>query len=354
MKKRIWIRLGKSALVCVAFLLVLGVAGYVYAIGFRLDELPTADPQTQPADLVYLRSAVPTSRGKVLAVVTSTGTNPNTGKRTGYELTELSRAYYVFVANGYEVDIASPLGGEPPMVLDDGLVEADQAFLNDPVAKRKLKNSIPVSAIDAHDYSAVYFVGGKGALFDFPENTDIQRIARAIHEAGGVVSAVCHGPAALVNVTLDDGSPLVQGKRLTGFTNAEELFLIKDARTVFPFLLQDALSKKAAQFVEGELYLDNTVVDGRLVTGQNPWSTWSTAEAVISALGHMPVARKRSSEEVAVGVLQRYYREGGEAARQARMESPEVERRLILMHAVVAGMQARWSDAWQFQKLARP
>lgn len=354
MKKRIWIRLGKSALVCVAFLLVLGVAGYVYAIGFRLDELPTADPQTQPADLAYLRSAVPTDRGKVLAVVTSTRTNPNTGKRTGYELTELSRAYYVFVANGYEVDIASPLGGEPPMVLDDGLVEADYAFLNDAVAKRKLENSVPVSAIDPDDYAAIYFVGGKGTLFDFPENTDIQRITRAIYAAGGVVSAVCHGPAALVNVTLDDGSPLLQGKRVTGFTNDEELFLIEDARTVFPFLLQDALSEKAAQFVEGDIYLDNTVVDGRLVTGQNPWSTWTTAEAVISALGHVPVTRKRSGEEIAVGVLQRYYRDGVAVARQARMESPEVERRLILMHAVVAGMQARWSDAWEFQKLARP
>ena len=354
MKKRIWIRLGKSALVCFGLVLLLSVAGYVYALGFKLDELPDADPQSQPSDLAFLRNAVPTSRGKVLAVVTSTGTNPNTGKPTGYELTELSRAYYVFVANGYDVDIASPLGGEPPMVLDDGLVEADHAFLNDTVAKRKLENSLLVSGVDPHDYAAVYFVGGKGTLFDFSENADIQRITRAIYQDGGVVGAVCHGPAALLNVTLDDGSPLLQGKRVTGFTNAEELFLIKDARTLFPFLLQDALAEKAAQFVEGELYLDNTVVDGRLVTGQNPWSTWSTAEAVVSALGQVPIARERSSEEIAVGVLQRYYREGGEAARQARMESPQLERRLILMHAVVAGMQARWSDAWQFQRLARP
>ena len=354
MKQRIWIRLGKSALVCVGLLLVLGLAGYFYAIGFRLEELPTADPQTQPADLVYLRSAIPTSRGKVLAVVTSTATIPTTGKRTGYELTELSRAYYVFTANGYEVDVASPLGGKPPMVLDDGLVEADHAFLNDAVAKRKLENTVPVSAIDPDDYAAVYFVGGKGTLFDFPENADIQRIARSIYEDGGVVGAVCHGPSALVNLTLSDGSPLLQGRRVTGFTNDEELFLIKDARTVFPFLLQDALSKKAAQFVEGNIYLDNTVVDGRLVTGQNPWSTWSTAEAIISALGHVPVARDRSSEELAVGVLQSYYSEGREVAQQVRFQSPTVERRLILMHALVAGMQTRWSDAWEFQKLARP
>lgn len=354
MKRRFWKRLGRLSLACLGLLLVLGVSGYFYGKGFRLDELPNADPQSQAADLAFLRDAVPASRGKVLAVVTSTDTNPNTGKSTGYELTELSRAYYVFVANGYAVDIASPLGGEPPMVLDDGLVAADYAFLNDPAAKRKLENSLPLSTIDADDYAAVYFVGGKGTMFDFPDNADIQRIVREIYDGGGVVGAVCHGPAALLNVTLGNGRPLLQGKRLTGFTNDEELFLTSDARTVFPFLLQDSLSGKAAQFVEGELYLDNTVVDGRLVTGQNPWSTWSTAEAVVTALGHVPVTRERSSEEIAVDVLQRYYREGVEAARQARIESPALERRLILMHALVAGMQTRWRDAWQLQRLARP
>ncbi len=354
MKQRIWKRLGKSVLVFIGLVSLLVVMGYFYALGFKLDELPDANPKSEAADLVFLHNSVPTSRGRVLAVVTSTGTNPNTGKRTGYELTELSRAYYVFVANGYEVDIASPLGGEPPMVLDDGLVEADYAFLNDAIAQHKLENSLPLSTVDPGGYAAVYFVGGKGTLFDFPDNTDIQRIVRTIYDEGGVVSAVCHGPAALLNVTLEDGSPLVQGKRLTGFTNAEELFLIKEARKVFPFLLQDALSGKAAQFVEGELYLDNTVVDGRLVTGQNPWSTWTTAEAVIAALGHVPVPRERSGEEIAVGVLQRYYVEGIESARQARIEAPGLERRLILMHALVASMQARWSDAWQLQRLARP
>ena len=354
MTRRFWKQLGKLSLACLGLMLLLGVSGYFYGQGFNLDELPNADPHTGPTDLALLRDAVPASRGKVLAVVTSTSSNPNTGKPTGYELTELSRAYYVFVANGYEVDIASPLGGEPPMVLDDGLVAADYAFLNDPAARRKLENSLPVSAVDPDDYAAVYFVGGKGTMFDFPDNADIQRIARAIYQNGGVVSAVCHGPAALLNVTLDDGSPFVQGKRMTAFTNDEELFLTKDARTVFPFLLQDSLSGKAAQFVEGELYLDNTVADGRLITGQNPWSTWSTAEAVITALGHVPVSRERSSEEIAVDVLQLYYREGVEAARQARLESPALERRLILMHALVAGMQTRWRDAWQLQGLARP
>jgi putative intracellular protease/amidase len=354
MTRRFWTRLGKVSLTFLCLVLLLGVAGYFYGSGFKLDELPIADPQSKPTDLAFLHEATRLSRGKVLAVVTSTNANPTTGKRTGYELTELSRAYYVFVANGYEVDIASPRGGEPPMVLDDGLVAADYAFLNDPVAKRKLKNSLPVSAVDPGNYAAVYFVGGKGTMFDFPDNADIQRVAREIYDKGGVVGAVCHGPAALLNVTLGDGSTLVQGKRVTGFTNDEELFLTREARTVFPFLLQDALSGKSAQFVEGDLYLDNTVVDGRLVTGQNPWSTWTTAEAVISVLGHVPVARERSSEEVAVGVLQRYYDDGIDAARITRFDSPMLDRRLILMHALVAGMQSRWRDAWHFQRLALP
>ncbi|MGB0133752.1 type 1 glutamine amidotransferase domain-containing protein [Dokdonella sp.] len=354
MTRRILKRLGKFVLACAALVFILGVAGYLYGIGFKLDELPVADPQSQPADLAYLRNAVETPRGKVLAIVTSTDTNPNTGKPTGYELTELSRAYYVFEANGYEVDIASPLGGEPPMVLDDGLVEADHAFLNDPVAMRKLEHSLPVADVEPGDYAAVYFVGGKGTLFDFPDNVDIQRIVRTIYADGGVVSAVCHGPAALLNVTLDDGSPLLKGRRMTGFTNDEELFLTKKARTVFPFLLQEKMSGMSAEFVEGELYLDNTVVDGRLVTGQNPWSTWSTAEAIITALGHVPVPRERSSEELAVDVVQRYYREGTEAARNLKLERPSLDRRLILMHALVAGMQARMGDAWNLQRLARP
>ncbi|MEZ5462529.1 type 1 glutamine amidotransferase domain-containing protein [Dokdonella sp.] len=354
MKKRMLKRLGKFVLGSLALVLVLGVAGYVYGIGFKLHELPVADPQSQPADLALLRNAIQESRGKILAVVTSTDINPNTGKATGYELTELSRAYYVFLANGYEVDIASPLGGEPPMVLDDGLVDADHAFLNDATAMQKLENSLPVAEVDPGNYAAVYFVGGKGTLFDFPENADIQHIVRAIYSNGGVVGAVCHGPAALLNVTLDDGSSLVQGKRLTGFTNDEELFLTKKAREVFPFLLQESLVAKSALFVEGELYLDNTVVDGRLVTGQNPWSTWSTAEAIITALGHDPVARERSGEELAVDVLQRYYREGLAAARQARLAWPTLDRRIVLMHALVAGMQARWGDAWNLQRLARP
>jgi putative intracellular protease/amidase len=276
------------------------------------------------------------------------------GKKAGFELTELSRAYLVFQANGFEVDIASPLGGEPPMRLDDGLVEADHAFLNDAHAMQKLERSLPLAVIEAGDYAAVYFVGGKGTMFDFPDNSDIQRIVRQVYEAGGVIGAVCHGPAALLNVRLGNGNRLIDSRRLTAFTNAEELFLIGNARELFPFLLQDRLREHGARFQEGELYLDNIVVDGRLVSGQNPWSTWSVAEAMIRALGHEPVARQRTAEEASVALLHTYYRDGSDAALRMRHDASDWDREFLLMHALVAGMQWRLGDAFILQRLARP
>lgn len=347
-----WIRRGLLA--CVAVLLVSCVAGYLYADGYALDEQPLADPGSTPADLVFLRDGVREQRGRVLAVVTSTATIGTSGKKAGYELTELSRAYYVFRANGYEVEIASPRGGEPPMKLDEDLDQADHAFLNDPDAQRRLKATLRLSDVDASRYDAVYFVGGKGTMFDFPDNTEIHRIVRTIHARGGVIGAVCHGPAALLNVHLDDGSRLLLGRRVAGFSNDEELFLIENARALFPYLLQDGLRKAGARYVEGPMYLDNTVVDDRLVTGQNPWSTWSVAEAMVRRMGHAPVARPATREEHAVRVLLAYRRQGMAAAETLRKTHPDADRRLILMHALVASMRGDLGDAFHLQRLARP
>lgn len=350
-----WKHLKNVVLASLVSVTLLGALGYWYALGFDLGELPRVDKQSRVADLAFVRDGVRAPRGRILAVLTSTPLIGTSGKKAGFELTELSRAYYVFIANGYQVDIASPLGGKPPMSLDDGLVAADYAFLNDSKAQQKLLNSAPLARVEPADYAAVYFVGGKGTMFDFADNPDIQRIVRQLYEKGGVIGAVCHGPAALLNVTLSDGSKLISGKRITGFSNAEELFLLKDARTLFPYLLQDQATQQGAQFIEGPLYVDNTVVDGRLVTGQNPWSTWSVAEAMISALGHTPVARESTGEELAVQILSRYYRDGAVAAGElAKLQGPSIERRLLLMHAVVAAMQYRWRDSYHFQSLARP
>lgn len=298
--------------------------------------------QTLPADLDYLRQRPAESRGKILAVVTSTG---NGGKATGYELTELARPYYVFVANGFDVDIASPKGGEPFAVIDkDDMGPFDYAFLNDADAQHKVKNSIPVDRLSAADYRAVFFVGGKGAMYDFPDNPAIQRLVRDLYRDRKVIGAVCHGPAALANVTLDNGEPLVANRRVTGFTNEEELFLIPDAREVFPFLLQDRLRERGAIFEPGPAYLKQVSIDGQLLTGQNPWSTWPLAEAMVEALGYKPVPRAATPTENTVEILLAYEQQGmekaGEKLRQtAQRQSNAIDRRLLAMHGIVAAMR---------------
>lgn len=347
-----WKFLAWASATLVVLVAALAVAGWAAVRSLDLDAEPRGNPLATAADLDFVRNRTAGRRGRILAVLSSTAHFDQGRRRGGYELTELARAYWVFVANGYEVDLASPNGGEPPQVLDEGLTDADHAFLNDPEAQSRLANTITLAQVDPSRYAAVYFVGGKGAMFDFPGNPDIARIVREVAPRG-VVGAVCHGPAALLDLTLADGRPLLQGRRVTGFSNAEELFLIDDARKLFPFLLQDALSAAAERFVEGPMYLDNTVVDGRLITGQNPWSTWSVAEAMVRALGHEPVPRLATAEEVAVQLLGTFHAEGIDAALASKATSPHASKHLLLMHAVVAAMQMDLRQAWQLQRLAR-
>lgn len=313
---------------------------------------------TRPQDLVYIAQRPPQTRGRILAVVTSTDTLGRTGERTGYELTELARAYYVFVANGFEVDIASPRGGVPPAVLDDDMGPFDYAFLNDAEAQARVASSLLVREVNPEVYDAIYFVGGKGAMFDFPEDPAIQGIARSAFESGKVLGAVCHGSAALVNVALSNGQSLVAGRSITGFTNEEELLLIPNASEVFPFLLQDALTARGAAFSSGPMYLEHVSWDGSLVTGQNPRSVWSTAELMVRQLGYAPVPREVTPEENTIAVLLAY-ESRGYAGAKARLESlPAVEggsidRRLMARHGLVAVWQWRIGKAADLIRLLR-
>jgi putative intracellular protease/amidase len=336
----------KKLLFTVISLIVLLVA---FAFWF-VSLLPTSSGKqgikiTQPQDLVYLSQGIKESRGKILAVVTSTDVMGSSKKKTGYELTELSRAYYVFKANGFEVDIASPKGGEPPVVVDDDdMGKFDYAFLNDELAQSKVSNSMALSDVDADDYKAVYFVGGKGAMFDFPQNAKIQSIISDYYQSGKVVGAVCHGPAALVNVTLDDGTPLLANKSVTSFTNEEELLLIPNAKKIFPFLLQTKLEEQGAKFDNGPVYLEQVVIDGQLVTGQNPWSVWKLAEAMIQQLGYQPVARKITAEENTISILSTFDSQGyNQAKAQIKsMQSSQkdsVDRVLLAVHSAVSIME---------------
>lgn len=336
-------------------LLALAAASCIGAIGYLrsldLGSQALASPSTVPSQLDMLKASRPAPRGRILAVATSTA-RIGAEVAAGMELTELSRAYYVFLANGFEVEIASPKGGRPPVSIDDELTDADYAFLNDVEAQKLLSNTLPMKHVDASRYVGIYFVGGKGPMLDFHSDLAIQRVTAAVYDAGGVVGAVCHGPAALINVTLANGKMLLADKRVTGFTNEEELFLIKNAREVFPFLLEDALDQRAREFTKGPKYLDHTVVDGRLVTGQNPWSTWSVAEGMVRALGYAAVAREATHEERGIQVLDEYHRNGMKAAVNLRDKVGGADKRLLLMHAVVAVMDGRLGDAYNLQRLA--
>lgn len=333
--------------VCVIFVAIL--AAWIYSL---VDfEKPSINELAQTESLPYLQGAVTENRGRILAVVTSHNVMGDSGYKTGYELTELSRAYYVFKANGFEVDFASPKGGTPPVVIDDGLNDFDYAFLNDEQIQGKLDNSLRLSGVNPDLYAAVYFVGGKGTMWDFVTDDSIQNLVKTMYQDDKIISAVCHGPAALVEVKLDNGEYLVAGKRMTGFSNQEELTIIRDAREIFPFLLEDGLQANGAQYISGPTYLNTVVRDGNLITGQNPWSVWELSEEIIRGLGYEPIPRKMTSEELAVQVVEHFHADGVKAA-LAHWNSLEassgekVPSNFVLLHGMVAAMQFRVDKAF--------
>lgn len=208
----------------------------------------------------------------------------DTGAKTGFWLPELTHPYYEFVEAGFEVDVASIDGGTAP-VDPKAFLEEDEyheVFLNDSQLMSKVILSIPLAEVDPADYSAIMFAGGSGPMWDFHNSEDVSRVSSAIYEKQGIVSAVCHGNAALVNLRLSNGELLVAGKRVAAFTNEEEAFI--GTTDVVPFLLQDKLIEQGAIHIHGAAWQENVVVDGRLVTGQNPASAKKAAQHIIAIL----------------------------------------------------------------------
>lgn len=222
-----------------------------------------------------------TSSKKILIALTS---HDDLGgvRKTGFYLSEAAHPWRVFRAADYQVDLVSPLGGEPPR---DGVDLADpiqQAFLDDAEMSRKLAETRRPDEINAQEYAAILYAGGHGAMWDFPNNTDLAGVARDIYEAGGVVAAVCHGPAALVNITLSDGTCLVADKEVSAFTNDEESAV--GLSDVVPFLLQTALEERGARHVGAANFQSHVSIADRLVTGQNPASATGVADQVVKLL----------------------------------------------------------------------
>jgi putative intracellular protease/amidase len=160
--------------------------------------------------------------------------------------------------------------------------EDNKRFVETATDWRKMENSILLSSIDAGNYRAIIFAGGHGTMWDFPDSTEIQNLTREIYESGGVVAAVCHGPAALVNVILSDGSYLVAGRKVSTFTNMEER--IVRLYSQMPFLLETVLKERGAKIEKSLPFMKKVTVDGRLVTGQNPNSARELGIQVVNLL----------------------------------------------------------------------
>lgn len=219
---------------------------------------------------------------RIIIAVTSCEHKGDSGESTGYELSEVSHAYLVFRDHGYEVDFVSPKGGNPPIekyMLADPI---NRAFLEDDEAQERIRRSFRPEELEGQDYAAIYFAGGLGTMWDFPENTPLQELARSIYEAGGIIGAVCHGPSALVNLRLSDGCFLVAGKAVSACTNEEES--ATGNLRVVPFLLENSLRERGAVLRKAAPFIRHREVCGRLVTGQNQASTESVARAMVDLI----------------------------------------------------------------------
>ncbi len=225
---------------------------------------------------------------KVLFVLTSHTILGSTGRETGFYFDEMATPYWKLIDAGHTVTIASIAGGTAQH--DPGSINADASkrpapvarFLTDPAAMAQLSATPDISAINPDEFDAVFLPGGHGTMYDFPENADLAAVVGRIWQAGGVVSAVCHGPAGLLEAKHADGRPLVMGMRVNSFTDAEEA--AAGLTTQMPFLLETRLRDLGAVFESTDNFQPHAVRDGRLVTGQNPASALLVAEHLVAAL----------------------------------------------------------------------
>ncbi|WP_083388973.1 type 1 glutamine amidotransferase domain-containing protein [Planococcus maritimus] len=217
---------------------------------------------------------------KIAIIVTNHQTLGNRGKKTGLWLRELTDFYHE-VKDEFEVDIISPKAEKVPIdprSLPAALINGrTRHYYLDKNIQRQLDQPLTPGQVKAADYAAIYFTGGHGTMWDFPDNEELQRMTANIYEKGGVVGAVCHGPSGLLNVRLSDGSPLLAGHLATGFSDLEEklLGLYKD----IPFSLQHEMKERGAHVQIAQLPLESCVIEsGRLITGQNPASAAGVGE----------------------------------------------------------------------------
>lgn len=223
---------------------------------------------------------------KILMVLTSHDQLGNTGKKTGFWLEEFAAPYYVFKDAGADITLASPKGGQPPLDpksdAPDAQTDATRRFKTDDAARQALAHTTVLSGVSGDNFDAVFYPGGHGPLWDLANDAHSIQLIESMVAAGKPVSAVCHAPGALRNAHNADGSPLVRGKKVAGFTNSEEA--AAQLTDVVPFLVEDMLRERGGQYSKGADWKPYVVIDGNLITGQNPASSEEAAHAVLKQL----------------------------------------------------------------------
>ncbi|HXU69237.1 MAG TPA: type 1 glutamine amidotransferase domain-containing protein [Polyangia bacterium] len=228
---------------------------------------------------------------KILMVLTSHDQLGDTGRKTGFWLEELAAPYFVFRDAGVDLTLASPKGGQPPIDPKSDLPEnqtpAMARFKSDEAAKKALASTRKLADMKADDFDSVFYVGGHGPMWDLVDNPDSIRLIESFYASGKPVAAVCHSPAVFHRVKYK-GAPLVKGKRVTGFTNGEEeaVHLTK----VVPFLVEDELKRVGGIYEKAPDWQSFALVDGQLVTGQNPASSTAAAHSLLDLLAHRHAA----------------------------------------------------------------
>lgn len=218
---------------------------------------------------------------KVLFVVTSHGDLGDTGKPTGYFLSEVTHPWSE-ASKEFEIDVVSPKGGKPPVTGFDLNDPINKRYWEDKARQEKMDYTLTPAQVNPDDYAAIYYAGGHGAMWDLPDNKEIAAIAEKIYKNGGVVAAVCHGPAGFVNVKREDGKYLVDGKKFDCFTNEEET--LNGTQNIVPFMPQSKLQEHGGIFDGAKPWSDHVAVDGRLVTGQNPQSALTLGKKLVETI----------------------------------------------------------------------
>ncbi len=223
---------------------------------------------------------------KILFVLTSHDKLGDTGKKTGFWIEEFANPYYTLLDKGADITVATPKGGaapiDPSSDTPDASTEATERFKNDNVAQEIIKNTLVLADINAGDFDAVFYPGGHGPLWDLANDAKSIKLIETFNKQKKPIGFVCHAPAALKDVKNEDGSPLVKGKKVTGFTNSEEEAV--QLTKVVPFLVEDMLKTNGGIYSKKEDWAAYAVQDGNLITGQNPASSELVAEKLLAFL----------------------------------------------------------------------